>query len=73
MITVAVILSILNQLEFHLIQNRNENSHQDHIPFNLKGNGNLFSDFRFLPVCMQLHFILFSTTDTAIGHGYLEF
>ena len=31
-------LSILNQMVFHLVQNRNENCHHDHIPFNLKGN-----------------------------------
>ena len=28
------------KIEFHLVQNRNENCHHDHIPFNLKGNGN---------------------------------
>ena len=26
-----------------MVQNRKENSHHDHIPFSLKGNGNLFS------------------------------
>ena len=26
-------------MEFHLVQNRKENCHHDHIPFNLKGNG----------------------------------
>ena len=31
----------LNQMEFHLVQNRMENCHHDHIPFNLKGNGNI--------------------------------
>ena len=34
-------LSISNQMEFHLVQNRMENCHHDHIPFNLKGNGNI--------------------------------
>ena len=34
-------LSILNQMEFHLVQNRKENCHHDHIPFNVKGNGNI--------------------------------
>ena len=29
----------LNQMEFHLVQNREENCHHDHIPFNVKGNG----------------------------------
>ena len=35
---VTVFLSILNQMEIHLVQNRKENCHHDHIPFNLKGN-----------------------------------
>ena len=35
------IISILNQIEFHLIQNWKENCHHDHIPFNVKGNGNI--------------------------------
>ena len=26
-------------MEFNLVQNRKENFHHDHIPFNLKGNG----------------------------------
>ena len=29
------------QMEFHLVQNRKENCHHDHIPFNVKGNGNI--------------------------------
>ena len=43
MIVVTVILlSILNQMELHLVQNRNENyCHHDHIPFNFKGNENI--------------------------------
>ena len=41
MIVVTVFLSILSQMEFHLVQNRKENSHHDHIPFILKGNGNI--------------------------------
>ena len=41
MIVETVFLSILNQIEFHLDQNRKENCHHDHIPFNMKGNGNL--------------------------------
>ena len=32
---------ILNQMEFHLVQNRKENCHHDHIPFNVKGIGNI--------------------------------
>ena len=31
-----------NQMEFHLVQNRKENCHHGHIPFNVKGNGNSF-------------------------------
>ena len=34
-------LDFLNQIEFHLVQNRKENCHHDQIPFNLKGNGNI--------------------------------
>ena len=33
-------LRILNQMDFHLVQNRKVNCHLDHIPFNVKGNGN---------------------------------
>ena len=36
----------LNQMEFHLVQNRKESCHRDHIPFNVKGNGiGVFSVF----------------------------
>ena len=28
-------------MKFHLVQNRKENCHHDHIPFNVKGNGNI--------------------------------
>ena len=41
MIVVTVFLPILNQIEFHLVQNRKENCHHYHIPFNVKGNGNI--------------------------------
>ena len=37
----TVFISILNQIEFHLVKNRKENCHHDHIPFNVKGNGNI--------------------------------
>jgi len=40
MIVVTVFLSILNQMEFQLVQNRKENCHHDYIPLNVKGNGN---------------------------------
>ena len=36
----TVFLSILNQMEIHLVQNRKEDCHHDHILFNVKGNGN---------------------------------
>ena len=41
MIVVTVFFSILNQMDFHLVQNRKKNYHHDHIPFNVKGNGNI--------------------------------
>ena len=37
----TVSLLILNQIEFDLVQNRRENRHHDHIPFNLNGSINL--------------------------------
>ena len=33
-------ICVLNKMEFHLVLNRKENCHHDHIPFNFKGNGN---------------------------------
>ena len=36
MIVERVFLSILNQMETHLVQNRKVNCHHDHIPFNVK-------------------------------------
>ena len=41
MIVVTDFLSTLNQMEFHLAQNRKENCHHNHIPFNVKENGNI--------------------------------
>ena len=41
MIVGTVFLSILNQMHFHLVQNRKENCHYDHILFNMKGIGNI--------------------------------
>ena len=38
---VTVFLSILNQMEIHLVQNRKEHCHHNHIPFDVKGNGNI--------------------------------
>ena len=43
MILVTVFLSILNEMELHLVQYQKENRHHDHIPFNLKGNGRIVS------------------------------
>jgi len=40
-IVVTVFLSILNQMEIHLVQNRKEICHHDHIPFNMKWNRNI--------------------------------
>ena len=39
MMMVTVFLSISNQMDFNLVQNRKGNCHHDQIPFNLKGNG----------------------------------
>ena len=38
MIVVTSFLSIMSQMQIHLVQNRKENCHHDHIPFNLKEN-----------------------------------
>ena len=43
MIMMTVFLLILNQMEFHLVQNGKENCNHDHIPFNLNGIGNIVS------------------------------
>ena len=37
----SVSFDFLNQMEFHLVQNRKQNCHHDHIPFNVKGNRNI--------------------------------
>ena len=36
----------LNQIEFHLVQNRMENCHHAHIPFSLKGIENIVFSVR---------------------------
>ena len=41
LIVVTIFRSILNQMDFHLVLNRKENYHHDHIPFTVKGNGNI--------------------------------
>ena len=52
MIVVTVLLSIFNQMEFDLVQNRKENCHHDHIPFNLKGNGNIVFSVYMHSLCL---------------------
>ena len=56
MILVTVLLSILNQMEFHLLQNRKENCHQDYNPFNLKGNGIRIFSVWHSPILQNLRF-----------------
>ena len=52
---VTVFLSILNQMEFHLVLNRKENCHHDHIPFNGKGIGNIVLSVNARsPACLQM-------------------
>ena len=46
MIVGTVFPSILNQMEFHLVQNQMENYPHDHIPFNVKGIGNIVFSVR---------------------------
>ena len=53
MIVVTVFLSIMSQMEFHLVQNRKESGHHDHIPFNVKGNGNIVFSARVLWINCQ--------------------
>ena len=66
MIVRKVFLSILNQMEFHWIQNRMENCHHDHIPLNLKGNGNIvFSVYAPQPV---FTWIRATTQETMLLH-----
>ena len=47
--TTLFFFSFLNQMEYDLVQNQKENCHHDHIPFNLKGNGNVFFRVFFSP------------------------
>ena len=48
MIVVTVFLSILNQMQYHLVQNLKENYRHDHTPFNVKGNGNIVFSVYFI-------------------------
>ena len=54
MVVVTVFLSILNLIEFHLVQNRKENCHKDHIPFNVKGNGNIVFSVHAQRLCASI-------------------
>ena len=36
-------------ISLHLVQNRKENCHHDHIQFNVKGNGNIVFSVYFTP------------------------
>ena len=59
MIVMTVFLSILNQMEFHLVQNRKENCPHNHIPSNLKGNVNIvFSVYFFNRVDTSWDYLL---------------
>ena len=40
-IVVTGFLSILNQMDFHFVQNRGEDCHRDHIPFTVGGDGDV--------------------------------
>ena len=51
MVVLTVFLLILNQMEFHFVQNRKENYHHDRTPFDLKGNGNIV----FSVCCFSAH------------------
>merc|ERR1719154_956877 len=46
---ITVFLLIVNQMDIHLVQNRRENCHHDHISFNVKGNR-----IRVFSVCVVL-------------------
>ena len=43
MVVVTVFLSILGEIEIHLVENLKE-FHHSHIPFNFKGDENQFSE-----------------------------
>ena len=54
MVVVTDFLSILNQVEFFLVQNRKENCHHDIIPFNVKGNGNIVFSVQRMQFCVVI-------------------
>ena len=64
MIVVTVFLSILNQIEFHLVQVQKENCHNIIcIPFNLKGNG-----YQFIWMYLKLWKKVFETLSRLNGN-----
>ena len=54
-------LSILNEMEFHLVQNRKEDCHHNHIPLNMKGNGILV--FSVYTICLCVTRFAYSLYD----------
>ena len=64
MMVVTVFFSILNQMEFHLIQNWKENCHHNHIPFNVKVIGN---------IVFSVQYILPELVMSALGVNFLIF
>ena len=48
MIVGTVFLSILNQIEFHLVKNRKGNCPHDQIPLNWKGNAGIFFECKYI-------------------------
>ena len=72
MIVGTVFLSILNQMEYHLVQNLQENCHHDHIPFNVKGIGNVvFSVYQMSRTLPPIGIIEFYSTKLGIPLKYL--
>ena len=66
---VTVFLSILNQMEFHLVQNWKENYH-DHIPFNMKGNGNIVLSVQDRKCC-GIVFLMLKKMPIRFNHVYV--
>ena len=70
---------VLNQMEFHLVQNWKENCHNYHIPFNLKGNGNIFISVYFdlsflrlyIPLYIPLYILSYIPTIALEFQGYV--
>ena len=71
----TVFLSILNQLEFYLVQNRKGYYHHDHILFNLKGTGNivLLSIHLLVPKFTCKHLFLILLISCLFIHRYSNY